>query len=169
MPVVVGYSSSAMAHIPLHRLAQKSPLFAPNLSLLLCTSGGGPPARHAALPRPPFPFGIFLALIHTSIVGIGNFSSYTWVVWKKGRCLACASSNWVGVSPRVTCTVRTISFSSLRGRGVAHVVVVILIIKTFIQDRAKLCLPQNIIACFSTSHRARKEKGSQEKEWQLVK
>ena len=37
--------------------------------------------------------------------------------------------------------------SSLRGRGFAHVVV-ILIIKTFIQDRAKLCLPHNTIACF---------------------
>ena len=89
------------------------------------------------------------------------------MVWKKGRCLACASSNWVGVSPRVTCTVRTISLvASEAAAGVAHVVV-ILIIKTFIQDRAKLCLqPHNIIACFSTSHRARKEKGSQEKEWQ---
>ena len=35
----------------------------------------------------------------------------------------------------------------LAGRGFGHAVV-ILIIKTFIQDRAKLCLPHNTIAFF---------------------
>ena len=105
MPVVVGIVVvlwHTYHYIVLHKRA-------PFLHLtFLCCCALVAAARHAALRRAA-PFGIFLALIHTSIVGIGNFSSYTWVVWKKGRCLACASSNWVGVSPRVTCTVRTIS------------------------------------------------------------